>query len=59
MLIKAETNVPETKNSFKLILAEPEKIFEMMQFDFREIAELCEMLKAELTLHLTLLEVLP
>lgn len=54
MLIKAETNVAETKDVFKLILQEPERVFEMMQFNFKEIAErtLCEMLKAELTLYL-------
>ena len=54
MLIKAETNVTECKEIFKSILKEPERMFEMMHFDFREIAErtLCEMLKAELSLYL-------
>ena len=54
MLIKAQTNVPETRAIFKSLLEKPEKIFEMMQFDFRQIAErtLCELLKTELSLQL-------
>ena len=54
MLIKAETNVPETREIFKSILERPEKVFELMRFDFREIAErtLCELLKVELSHHL-------
>lgn len=51
MLIKAETNVPETREVFKSILDRPEKLFEMMAFDMKEIAEraLSAMLKQELT----------
>jgi len=54
MLIKAETRVPETQAIFKSILERPEKVFEMMQFDFRQLAErsLCELLKAELSMYL-------
>lgn len=54
MLIKAQSNVPETKAIFKSLLDKPERIFEMLQFDFRQIAErtLCELLKSELSLHL-------
>ena len=54
MLIKAETNVPETREIFKSILERPEKVFELMRIDFREIAErtLCELLKVELSHHL-------
>ena len=54
MLVKAETNIPEVKELFKSVLEEPSRLFEMMEFDFREIAErsLSELLKYELTLHL-------
>jgi putative transposase len=54
MLIKADTNVPETKEIFKSILERPETLFEMMAFDMKEIAErtLSAMLKQELTLFL-------
>jgi putative transposase len=54
MLIKAETNVPETSAIFKSLLEKPEKIFELMRFDFKAIAErtLCELLKVELSHHL-------
>lgn len=51
MLIKAQGNVPETQAIFKSLLEKPEKIFEMLRFDFKEIAErtLCELLKVELS----------
>lgn len=54
MLVKAQSNVPEVRELFKSVMAEPERLFEMMEFDMREIAErtLSEMLQYELTLHL-------
>lgn len=54
MLVKAESNIPEVKELFKSVMAEPERLFEMMEFDMREIAErtLSQMLKVELTRHL-------
>lgn len=54
MLVKAETNVPKVKELFKSVMAEPSRLFEMMEFDMREIAErtLSQMLKVELTRHL-------
>lgn len=54
MLVKAQSNVPEVREFFKSVMAEPERLFEMMEFDMREIAErtLSEMLQYELTLHL-------
>jgi len=54
MLVKAESNIPEVKELFKSVMAEPSRLFEMMEFDMREIAErtLSQMLRYELTLHL-------
>lgn len=54
MLIKAKSNIPEVRELFKSVLAEPEKLFEMMEFNMREIAErtLSQMLQYELTMHL-------
>lgn len=54
MLVKAQSNVPEVRELFKSVMAEPARLFEMMEFDMREIAErtLSEMLQYELTLHL-------
>ncbi|NBX93804.1 MAG: hypothetical protein EB078_01340 [Proteobacteria bacterium] len=54
MLVKAESNIPEVKELFKSVMAEPSKLFEMMEFDMRETAvrTLAEMLRCELTLHL-------
>jgi putative transposase len=52
--MKARTNVPEVRELFKSVMAEPQRLFELMEFDMREIAErtLSEMLQYELTLHL-------
>ena len=54
MLVKAKSNVPEVRELFKSVLAEPSRLFEMMEFDMREIAErtLSELLQHELTLYL-------
>lgn len=54
MLVKAQSTVPEVRELFKSVMAEPSRLFEMMEFDMREIAErtLSEMLQYELTLHL-------
>jgi putative transposase len=54
MLIKAESNVPETQELFKTIIEQPERIFELMRFDMRVIAQqaLSEILKQELTIFL-------
>jgi len=54
MLIKADSIVPGTAEAFKEICNEPNKIFELMRFDLREVAEkaLTEILKQELTAHL-------
>lgn len=54
MLVKAESNISEVKELFKSVMAEPERLFEMMEFDMREIAErtFSQMLKVELTRHL-------
>lgn len=54
MLVTAKSNVPEVRELFKSVLAEPSRLFEMMEFDMREIAErtLSEMLQHELTLYL-------
>jgi putative transposase len=43
--------VPVTKETFATVMHEPERLFDMMQLDFRQIAEatLSGMLKAELT----------
>lgn len=54
MLLRAQSNIPEVKELFKSVLEDPSKLFEIMEFDFREIAErsLSELLKQELSLHL-------
>jgi putative transposase len=54
MLVKAKSNIPEVRELFKSVMEEPTRLFEMMEFDMREIAErtLSEMLQYELTLHL-------
>ena len=39
MLVKAQSNVPEVREFFKSVMAEPTRLFEMMEFDMREIAE--------------------
>src|SRR5271165_980563 len=54
MLVKAKSTIPEVRELFKSVMAEPSRLFEMMEFDMREIAErtLSEMLQYELTLHL-------
>jgi len=54
MLIKAQSNIPEVRELFKSMMEEPERLFEMMEFDMREIAErtLSQMLRYELTRHL-------
>lgn len=46
--------VPVTKESFKTVMANPEQLFEMMQIDFKQIAEstLSGMLRQELTAFL-------
>jgi len=46
--------VPVTKESFQLVMSKPEHLFEMMQIDFRQIAEttLTTMLRHELTAFL-------
>ncbi len=46
-----DVNVPETMETFKAILAEPEKMFEMLRVDFSRAAEraVSELIKLELT----------
>lgn len=52
--MQLEVNVPEVFNIFKEIGAAPEKLFEMMRLDFREMAgdTLTAMMEWELTVHL-------
>lgn len=54
MKIDVISSVPEAKAVFSELLSEPEKIFSMIQFDFRSVAErtLSDLLKVELTQHL-------
>ena len=51
MLVKAESSIAESQTIFQEIVNKPGKIFEMMRFDFREMAEktLSSILKDELT----------
>jgi putative transposase len=52
--MKIEVNVPEVVELFKEIQKTPEKLFEMMRLDIREIAGeyLSSLMEAELTIHL-------
>lgn len=52
--MQLEVNVPEVFNIFKEIGAAPEKLFEMMRLDLREMAgdTLTALMEWELTLHL-------
>jgi putative transposase len=51
MLVKAEASIPESQAIFQEVLSNPGKVFEMMRFDFKSIAELTlsNLLKEELT----------
>ena len=53
-MINIENSLVETRDIYKEILSDPGKLFEMMRFDIRELAEraLCELLKQELSLFL-------
>lgn len=54
MVSKDSCNVPEVREIFSELMKEPSRLFEMMEFNMREIAErtLSELLQHELTLHL-------
>ena len=56
MLVKAEASIPESQVIFQEVLSNPGKVFEMMRFDFKSIAEmtLSNLLKEELTHFLAL-----
>ena len=49
--MKDETTVPDVKNLFKQVMAEPERMFEMLQIDIKRQAEraVTELMKAELS----------
>ena len=52
--MKIESKVPEVRNLFKQIMAEPERMFELLQMDLKEQCErvVNELLKTELTAFL-------
>jgi putative transposase len=51
MLVKAEASIPESQAIFQDLLNNPGKVFELMRFDFKSLAEmtLSNLLKEELT----------
>lgn len=53
-MIKVESNIAETRSMFNQIMSNPEKVFDLVRFDIRQMAErvLSEIMKEELTLFL-------
>lgn len=54
MLMKVDTTIPAIKETFQNVMASPERLFDLVRIDFKEMAEkvLSDLLKQELTAFL-------